>query len=84
MPPLTTAVFYFAAICRKILRKIIKINEIVLALMIVSCYHIIRGAPQKGAKRRSQDESAIFLDEVLGYASRKMIKHLVTLIEEEE
>ena len=30
------------------------------------------------------DESAIFLDEVLGYASRKMIKHLVTLIEEEE
>lgn len=30
------------------------------------------------------DESAIFLDEVLGYASRKMIKHLVTLTEEEE
>jgi hypothetical protein len=56
MPPLTTAVFYFAAICRKILRKIIKINEIVLALMIVSCYHIVRGAPQKGAKRRSQNE----------------------------
>jgi len=36
MPPLTTAVFYFAAICRKILRKIIKINEIILAIIIAS------------------------------------------------